>query len=108
MNLRRAGGVMSAGAPKVHEQSNESLKLNQDIQELESRYKPVVRDVLIVLSNPDTPGHLLTVMEDEVQFQTRSLLDRLDTHKLETVEQFLPLLMAFEDLNLLAPQQSGN
>jgi hypothetical protein len=44
------------------------LKLNEDIEELVSRYKPMVRDVLIVVSNPDTPENLLSAMSDELQF----------------------------------------
>lgn len=56
----------------------DSMRLNADIDELTERYKPMVRDVLIVVSNPDTPEQLVNAMHDELQFQTRELLGRLN------------------------------
>lgn len=79
----------------------DSFRLNADIDELTQRYRPMVRDVLIVVTNPDTPEQLVNAMSDELQFQTRELLDRLNAKRLETVEKFLPLLLAFNDLDLL-------
>jgi hypothetical protein len=67
----------------------------------------MVRDVLIVISNPDTPEQIVNVMSDEIQFQTRAMLDRLDVRRLETVEKFLPALLAFQDLDLLV-STTGN
>jgi hypothetical protein len=81
--------------------AQDTFKLNADIDELTERYKPMVRDVLIVVTNPDTPEQLVNAMSDELQFQTRDLLDRLNAKRLETVEKFLPLLLAFSDLDLL-------
>ncbi|HZF41479.1 MAG TPA: hypothetical protein VE715_21860 [Blastocatellia bacterium] len=80
---------------------NDSLKLKADIDELTNRYRPMVRHVLIVVTNPDTPGQIINVMSDELQYQVRSMLDRIDARRLETVENFLPLLLAFQDLDLL-------
>jgi hypothetical protein len=81
----------------------DAMRLNADIEELTARYKPMVRDVLIVVTNPDTPQQLANAMSDEIQFQTRDLLDRVNAKRLESVEKFLPLLLAFDDLNLLVP-----
>jgi hypothetical protein len=79
----------------------DSMRLNADIDELTERYNPMARDVLIVVSNPDTPEQLVNAMHDELQFQTRELLDRLNAKRLETIEKFLPILLAFNDLDLL-------
>jgi hypothetical protein len=79
----------------------DTLKLSADIDELTERYKPMVRDVLIVITNPDSPEQLVNVMSDELQFQTKDLLDRVNAKKLESIERFLPLLLAFNDLDLL-------
>jgi hypothetical protein len=103
------GNPMNEAVQKICELIGEqdSMRLNADIEELVSRYKPMVRDVLIVISNPDTPEQIVNVMSDEIQFQTRAMLDRLDVRRLETVEKFLPALLAFQDLDLLV-STTGN
>jgi len=91
--------------PPTRGELSDAAKLEADIQELTARYKSVVRDMLIVATCPDTPERILGLVNDEISFTTQSLLDRLDTRNLHTIERLLPTLLAFDDLNLLAPER---
>jgi hypothetical protein len=81
-------------------------KMQSNIAELTNQYKVVVRDALIVLTNPAAPQHLVYVMSDEIHYELRDLLGRVDLHKLESVEAFLPLLLTFDELGLLTPTET--
>jgi hypothetical protein len=83
-----------------------SNTMRHSIAELSTQYKSVVRDALIVVTNPSAPQHLVYVMSDEIQYELRDLLGRVDPKKLESVEIFLPLLLTFDELGLLTPTET--
>ena len=85
---------------------DDSHTMHHSIAELSAQYRNVVRDALIVVTNPASPQHLVYVMSDEIQYELRELLERVDPHKLESVEAFLPLLLTFDELGLLTPTET--